>query len=328
MARVIILLITLMLIGCSTEPSYRTIEGFTQGTTYQITYKDTANHRTHIETFLSEFDSSLSIYNQNSLINRINSGQTNRLDSWTRECLELSDSVYNMTSGLFDPTLAPLIAAYGFARKEQQADLSEQQRIDIMQRVGFNKVSVDSMRIIKDRDDIELNFNAIAQGYAVDKLAELLESLGIRDYMVEVGGEIYCSGVSPRGTPWRIGIDVPSEGNMVAGTNIATVVELSGRGLATSGNYRKFIDLPSGERITHSIDPRTGLSTRHNLLSATIIAPSAALSDGIATASMVGGLQWTKALIDTLKVGGMAIDCYLIYAEEGGEMASYSTLNL
>ncbi len=327
MVRLKLILITLLLVGCSVVPKYRTIEGFAQGTTYQITYQGNADYQSEVEDLLQRFDSSLSVYKEGSLINAINDNLTDSLDEWTRRVIEISMQAHSLTEGLFDPTLAPLIAAYGFARKEQQSDITQQQREEIMASVGMDRIAISSGgKLIKESETTELNFNAIAQGYSVDLLAEHLEALGVENYMVEVGGEIFCAGHSPRGSAWRIGIDTPYQGNMVKGGDIATVVELSGRGLATSGNYRKFLDTPSGERITHTIDPRSGLSTSHNLLSATLIAPSAALADALATACMVGGLEWSKSLVERLKQSSMEVDCYLIYADSNGEMQSYSTL--
>ncbi len=311
----------------STAPQYNSIQGFAQGTTYNIVYQDSCDMSVAIDTILSKFDKSLSLFDKESLICRINRGETDSVDSWYSRSFDISREVYELSNGLFEPTLAPLIAAYGFARKEQRAELTESELKNLMNIVGFDKVRIEDGRLIKDNAKIQIDFNAIAQGLSVDLVAEMFEAHGIENYMVEIGGEIFTRGISPSGRAWRIGIDSPKQGNIVSGADLATIVELEGRGLATSGNYRKFIDKPSGERITHTIDPRTGHSAVSNILSATIIAPTAAMADALATACMVGGLEWAKAFIEDLKTT-MNVDCLLIYADENGDMQNYATMAL
>lgn len=311
--------------GCGSAhdvSSYRHIEGFAQGTTYSIVYSDTTDHSARIEQFLVDFDSSLSIFDSTSLVSRLNEGLTDTVDAWYTECFEISQSVYKLSGGLFDPTLRPLIAAYGFARKNEQKEIDSVEFAAIMSTVGFDKVEIEGGRLVRQNPDTELDFNAIAQGYSVDLVGRIFDDLGIKNYMIEIGGEIITRGVAPSGEAWRIGIDSPEEGNFTPGATISTVVELQNRGLATSGNYRKFIDTPSGDRLSHTIDPRTGRSSRHNLLSATILAPSAALADALATACMVGGLEWAKKMI----ADNIDVDGYLIYADQNGAMKSYSTI--
>lgn len=314
----IILISGLGALSCSTAPSgsYSHIEGFVQGTTYSIIYSDTANYKVRIEALLQRFDSSLSMFLDSSLINSLNSNATDSVDAWFSDCFDISSEVFAQSQGLFDPTVAPLIEAYGFARQSGARTLDSSEFAAIMSSVGFDKLAIKNGKLIKHNEATSIDFNAIAQGYSVDLVSRELEELGVENYMVEIGGEIYARGVSSRGDKWRIGIDTPVDGNIVPGANLAAIIELSGRGLATSGNYRKFIDLPSGERIVHTIDPRTGLSASHNLLSATIIAPSSALADAYATICMVGGLEWAKDFIESHKELG----CILIYADSTGAM--------
>ncbi|MFI3286864.1 MAG: FAD:protein FMN transferase [Rikenellaceae bacterium] len=310
-----------------TQNEYSTITGFAQGTTYCITYRDTTDFKGEIEELLTAFDNSLSLYNSESQLCKINSQKSDSVDMWIEESFLISQEVYNLSGGLFDPTVAPLIAAYGFARKEQRHELQDGELEDILQRVGLDKVSISEGRVYKEPTDVQLDFNGIAQGYSVDLVSRLIESHGISDYMVEIGGEVFSRGISPSNRKWRIGIDSPTNGNFISGAELANIVELEGRGLATSGNYRKFIDKPSGERITHTIDPRTGLSTQHNLLSATIIAESAGFADALATACMVGGYDWSVSFIEGLR-DSLAIDCFLIYSDSEGNMQNYSTVEL
>lgn len=315
----------LFAVSCATAPSdnYTHIEGFVQGTTYSIIYSDTADHKAHIEALLQSFDNSLSIFSDSSLINSLNNNYTDSVDIWFSDCFDISSKVFKQSQGLFDPTVAPLIEAYGFARKNAARTLDSVELAAIMNTIGFDKLAIVNGKLIKHNEATKIDFNAIAQGYSVDLVSSELGRLGIENYMVEIGGEIYAQGVSSRGDKWRIGVDAPIDGNIVPGANIAAVIELSGRGLATSGNYRKFIDLPSGERVVHTIDPRTGRAASHNLLSATIIAPSAALADAYATICMVGGLEWAKKFIKSHK----ELDCILIYADSTGAMQALQIHN-
>ncbi len=328
--RLLILTISLALFSCTNtniKSEYSTITGFAQGTTYSITYRDTTNYKSEIETLLREFDNSLSLYNDSSLLCRTNRMETDSVDMWFTESYNISVRAHELSDGKFDPTVAPLIAAYGFARKEQRHELTAGELEETLKRIGLEKVRIESQRLIKTPENVQLDFNGIAQGYSVDLVSRLIESKGIADYMVEIGGEVFTRGESPSGRKWRIGIDSPKDGNLISGAELANIVELEGRGLATSGNYRKFIDKPSGERITHTINPETGLSVQHNLLSATIIAGSAGLADALATACMVGGYDWSVSFIESLR-DSLSIDCFLIYSDSEGNMENYSTVEL
>ncbi len=305
------------MIGCGAhQKNYTQVTGFTQGTTFNIIYSQSVDLSEQIDSLLLVFDNSLSVFKDSSLISQVNRNETDSIDRLILRSYELSRFVYDLSGGLFDPTVSPLIEAYGFRDKSRKYDvLSQDELSKLMSVVGLSKISISEGVIIKQSSGIELDFNGIAQGLSVDYLCEYFNSRGIADYMVEVGGEVYATGVSPRGGHWRIGIDSPTEGNFVSGADLATVIELSGRGLATSGNYRNFIDSPSGERLTHTLDPRTGHTVSHNLLSVTILAKEAALADAIATACMVGGYQWTVDFIPSLS-DTLEVEAYLIYSGE------------
>ncbi len=324
------------LTGCGTgggDESYRTISGFTQGTSYNITYQGERDYTVQIDSLLLDFDESLSFYSDSSLLSAVNGGETRTVDSTFIEVFVLSQKIYAISDGLFDPTLGALFELY----KSKDKELINNNIERIRASVGLSSVTLQDAEIIKQDSSTKLDFSGIAQGMAVDKVAELLSTFGVKNSMVEIGGEILATGVSPRGKKWRIGIDLPEEGNMVSGAELSGIIEIGGvnskdnptiQGVATSGNYRKFIDLPNGQRITHTIDPRTKEPVTHNLLSATVVAPSAALADGLATAAMVGGVEWTKAMIESLNSAGgeNLYHCYLIYADSTGAMQVYSTL--
>lgn len=320
-----LLLFAICLLGCAKSVKYATIEGFAEGTTYRITYADPQgrNLEDSVLNLLARFEQSLSIYEPNSLIMKLNDNRSTAVDEWFSECLSLYKKIYPESDSLLDPTLRPLIAIYGFGGKQSAPRSPSQEQIDsIMTFVGLDKVSINGDTLCKADQRVELDFNALAKGYSVDLVAQLFDRLGLENYMVEIGGEIYARGVNSKGGKWRIGIDSPFDGNNTPGASLQTIIELPDRGLATSGNYRKGAIDQNGVRVTHTIDGRTGRPTQHNLLSATIIAATCAEADGYATASMVGGLEWTKALLAKHK----ELDAFLIYAGPDGEFLTYSTL--
>jgi thiamine biosynthesis lipoprotein len=184
----------------------------------------------------------------------------------------------------------------------------------------MDKVKLDHGHIVKKDPRVRLDVNAIAQGYSCDVIARFLDRMGIRNYLVEIGGEIHAHGKNPDGNSWRVGIDKPTEGNMIPGQELQTVVELKNRSLATSGNYRKFFE-ENGVKYAHTINPKTGYPVKSNLLSATIVAKDGITADAYATVCMVAGLEKSKEILR--QVGGM--EAYLVYGDEKGNYKVYMT---
>lgn len=307
--------------------SYATIDGFAQGSTYHIVYNDPQGRdlRNDIEELLEDFDNSLSVYNPSSLLTRLNGNDTAAVpDKWFTECLEISRGISDDTDGAFDVTLRPLIAAYRIGTDDTPHILSQREIDSIRAFTGYKKVRIENGRLVKDDPRLALDFNAIAQGYSSDLMGTMFDSLGIRDYMVEIGGEILCKGRNPQGKEWRVGIDRPLEGNMVPGEDLQTILTLTDRGLVTSGNYRKFAFDENGNKVTHTIDPHTLKPAVHNLLSATIIAPTSAIADGYATACMVIGLEKSKQLLERHP----EMEAYLVFSQPDGSMGVYTTPNI
>lgn len=315
--------------GCADSSSYRKIEGFAQGGTYHITYstktpagdtiavsEDSLGKR--ISEILKNIDYSFSGYNKSSLLSKVNEGENVELDDMFIELFETSKIISKETEGYFDISGAPLYDFWGFGFKdsdkmtEMQDNVETQTIIDsLLDFVGMENVRIEGRRLVKSDPRVKLNFNAIAQGYTCDKIAELLEDCGIGDYLVEVGGEIMCKGRNASGRLWRIGIDKPIDGNEKAGENIEEIINVTDCGIVTSGNYRKFY-IVNGRKYAHSIDPHTGYPVQHNLLSATIIAENATIADAYATYCMVVGKE--KA-IEFIKLHD-GIRGYLICADE------------
>lgn len=318
----VLLLLSAALTGCrSSSPGYNRIEGFAQGGTYHIIHnlpegvcpEDVA---ASVDSLLTAIDNSLSGYNKGSILSRVNRGENPLLDDLFTGCFLSSKRLWAESDGAFDPSAAPFFDLWGFGFESGLA--VEQSSIDSLWRyVGMEKFSIEEtsegLRLHRQEEGCKLNFNAIAQGFTCDVIAGMLQDkFGIHDYLVEVGREIICSGVSPRGDLWNIGLDKPSDGNMEEGKDLQDIFAVTDRAVVTSGNYRKFY-IKEGKKFAHTIDPRTGRPVTHSLLSATVFAPDASTADACATWFMVVGLEKAvKALEDMPE-----LDAYLVYEEEG-----------
>lgn len=328
-----ILLLILLLTGCRDKGGYYRITGYAQGGTYSVTYSDidTSGNiiplspeelKGIIDSTLVAIDKSLSGYNPNSILTKVNQNESDTLDRLFIEMFDISKMIYLETSGKFDPSAAPLFDIWGFGFKEREA--VSQHKIDSIRNfVGMDLAHIEDCRLIKKDPRFKLNFNAIAQGYSCDVVAAELDKAGIQNYLVEVGMEIYCRGVNPSGNKWNIGVDTPEDGNMEAGKNISEIISVTDAGIVTSGNYRKFF-IEGGQKYSHTIDPALGYPVKHNLLSATIIASNATLADAYATYCMVIGLERAKAFLNSRP----DLEGYLIYGTEDGGMSVYYTENL
>lgn len=304
------------------KKTYYKIGGYTQGTTYHITYSsdDSLDLTSDMEYLLQQFDSTLSTYIPYSLISKINSNKDYPgLNELFLECYHTAVEVYKNTNGAFDITVGPLVNAWGFG-KEGKKDLTEDEIDSLLLFVGLEKVKIQDNKVIKENPNIVLDVNAIAQGYSVDYLAGFMEDMKISDYMIEIGGEVRTKGRNPKGVNWKIGIDRPQEDNFPQNRRLQAIVQLSGKSLATSGNYRKFYE-EDGRKYVHTINPKTGYTVRSNLLSATVMADECIIADAYATAFMVMGLDKSRELIYNLE----GVDAYFIYADDNGDFKEWYT---
>jgi FAD:protein FMN transferase len=319
-------LIWLLCQGCTTPKEYVTIDGLTQGTTYHIVVETTTGMnigdlRIKTENLLTEVDNSLSIYNDSSVISLINSNISDRTDTLFREVFRTSALISGQCNGLFDITVGPLVEAWGFG-PDALRRFDETKLDSLMALVGMDKVRLEGDRIIKADPDMYIDVNAIAQGYTVDLIIDMLAAEGVRECLVEVGGEVRTVG-DKDGKGWHVGIDRPADGNFVPGAELQAAVRLDNKALATSGNYRKFY-IDNGVKYSHTIDPRTGYPARHTLLSATIVAPECAVADAWATACMVAGKDTAIAFIEKNDF----LEGYLIFSDEKGDMKSWMSEGL
>jgi thiamine biosynthesis lipoprotein len=315
-------ILILFAIGCTTKPmrNYTKIEGFTQGTTYSITYFDSLarDFSPQFDSILQRVDGSMSIYNPNSTISKLNRNELDVIDPMLAEVITVARGVWANTDGAFDITVRPLVKLFGFG-PEKVTHVDTARIRELLPYIGMEKVHLEGNRVIKAHPQVQLDVNAIAQGYTVDVLGRFLESRGISHYLVEVGGELCSRGVNSRGVAWVVGVDKPVE-NAIPGENIQTKIKLSGKGLATSGNYRKFF-VDNGVKYSHTINPKTGYPAQQSLLSATVVASNATVADAMATAFMVMGLDKAKSYL----LNHPELDAYLIYCDAKGEYQVWMT---
>lgn len=301
------------------QPPFRTNEGLVFGTVYKITYQHQDDLHQDIKAALQEVDNSLSPFNPNSIISRVNHNVDTTLNEHFEYVFNLSQKISSETEGAFDITVAPLVNAWGFGFKH--AIHIDSAAIDsIRQFVGYQKIQLTNGKITKKDDRVMLDCSSIAKGYGVDRVAKLLNQKGVQHYMVDIGGEVVLKGKNPRMKPWRIGINKPVEDSLSINQELQTILEISNIGMATSGNYRKFY-YKDGKRYAHTIDPRLGTPIQHNILSATVIASDCTTADAYATAFMVMGLEKAKAFCEKHP----ELDAYFICDGEGNDFRIYYT---
>ena len=301
------------------EPIY--IEGAAQGTTYHITYFDAENRNfsAEITQLLKDFDKSVSTYDTSSIISKINRNVPNVVvDETFITCFKKAKEIHKNTNGAFDPTVYPLVNAWGFG--PEKYDLVSKDLIDsLRQFVGFDKIKLKGNKIVKKDPRVRLDFNAFAQGYSVDLVAKLLKKQGIKNFIVEIGGEVYAEGTQPNDYAWTVGIEEPLD-NQVSTNPYQVIVLMDNLAVATSGNYRRFTEV-NGVKVVHHIDPTTGYPTSNNLLSASIFANECITSDATATGILVMGLEKAKIYLEKHK----ELEAILIYSDENGDFQVYET---
>ena len=305
--------------GCAQRPeAYTTVDGTMLGTTLHVVADVqgiTAQElRTRILALDAEAKASMSLFDDRSLLSRLNRNETDSVDTHIAFCLALADSVGALSDGCYDVTVKPLTEAWGFAGRERTAAPNLD---SILCFVGREKVRIEAGRLVKSDPRVQLDFNSIAKGYTVDRLAALVEELGAANYIVDIGGELRCRGVNPRGGAWRIGIETPFDGNQTNGEFLQRLVRMHEGALATSGNYRRFYLDEAGNKVAHTIDPRTGRSVLSRLLSVTVAAPTCAEADALGTMFLAMGAD--DALAAAERMPGVAVYFILAGADEAFE---------
>ena len=285
----LILLIVGTVVILKKQPPFRTNEGLVFGTVYKITYQHADDLHIDIKKALAEVDNALSPYNPNSIITRINQNRDTTLNAHFTHVFTLAQRVSEETDGAFDITVAPMVNAWGFGFKHS-IEISPEAIDSLKEVVGYQKIAIEGDKVKKTDERVMLDCSSIAKGYGVDIVARALDKKGVQHYMVDIGGEVVVKGKNPRMKTWRIGINKPVEDSLSINQELQTILEVSGIGMATSGNYRKFY-YKDGKRYAHTIDPRLGQPVQHNILSATVVAADCTTADAYATAFMVMGLE-------------------------------------
>ncbi|WP_075342386.1 FAD:protein FMN transferase [Tenacibaculum agarivorans] len=319
--KIVLFFLTVVLFSCQTEKKkeeYTKLQGNVFGTTYNIIYKSTVNYQAPIDEIFEAFNNSLSTYIPNSIISKVNQNDsTVVVDDYFVEAFHKAKRIYKETDGYFDPTIGKLINAYGFGSGKEKKNLTAEEIEVLMNITGFEKIKLKDRKIIK-QPEIEFNVNAFAKGSGIDVVGRFLEGKNITDYLVEIGGEIRARGNSPRNSLWKVAIDDP---NTDGSRSQSRTIELDNQSMATSGNYRKFKVNSKGEKIVHTVNPKTGLAQENNLLSASVLLKGdCADVDAYATAFMAMGLEKTKNFLEShpeLKV-------VLLFTNTEGEIKEFS----
>ncbi len=294
--------------------------GLVFGTVYNIAYQSPENLKGDIEAALRQFDGSLSPFNDTATITHINRNEPIRPDTFFTNVFRRSMEISRETNGAFDITVAPLVNAWGFGFKH--GAFPDAKMVDsLLAFTGYTKVKLtEDGKVSKQDPRIMLTCSAVAKGYAVDVVAQLLERKGVRNFMVDIGGEVVVRGKNPQEELWRIGINKPVDDSLSLNQDLQTVLNLSDVAIATSGNYRNYY-YHEGKKYAHTIDPRTGYPVQHSILSATVVARDCMSADAYATAFMVMGLDKAKDFVEARP----ELDAYFIYADENGKLNTYFT---
>ena len=321
MKRVFILFIGLVILAsCGKQPKKMVLQGLAQGSYYAVTYFDEQgrNFQHEIDSIFHAVDMSVNLWVDSSVISKVNRNEEVVLDQIFIDNFNIAQEAAKLSDGYFDPTVSPIVAAWGFSYKV--GDSITPQLIDsLKQWVDYRKVRIENGKVIKENPAITLDFNAIAQGYTSDQIAAFLESRGIKSYLVDTGGEIMAKGEKTNGKPWIVGIEKPAE-NMNSEQVVQTRIALRDKGLVTSGSTRKYVER-NGKRYSHSINPKTGYPVEHNVLSVTVLAENSVWADALASICMVMGLKQSLPLIESLD----GVEAYYIYSNEQNELETFAT---
>lgn len=314
-----ICIVATLLVGCQgCRKHYTVVEGTALGTFVQVKCSPTIN-QTELSELIHNIDSeakkSMSIFEQGSLLSKINRNECDSLDSHIIANLNLAKCYYELSNGYYDVTVKPLTSAWGFAAKSEKR--SNPNIDSLLEFVGFDKIAINNHRITKSDCRIQIDLNSIAKGYVVDLVAEALAERGVESYMVNIGGEIRCKGMNPEGKEWHIGIETPYEGNFEQ-NSLEKIIPVSNCAVATSGNYRRYYTSEEGLKVCHTINPKTGYSVHSNLLSATVVAPTCAEADAAATMFMAMGSEGGALELAKQCEKNYGWGYYFIYADKEG----------
>lgn len=301
--------IGLLFFACTPAKEKIHLLGEAQGTYYSIIYFDDFNRnlKVQVDSILDAFDQSVSVYQPQSIVSKVNRNEVVFLDEWFLTNFEEAIRIAELTDGAMDITIGPLANAWGFGTFDKPEKIDPVLIDSLKQLVDYRAVSVQNGRLVKQDPRMQLNFNAIAQGNSVDVLGDYFISLGISDFLIDVGGELLANGEKLNGEKWIVGVEKPAESD-TAERELQATFALKNKALATSGNYRKYYEI-DGVRYAHSLDPKSGYPVQHSLLSVSVLAKTCTEADAFATAFMVMGREKALAFIEQHP----EIQAYFIY---------------
>lgn len=296
MKRFFVVVIVLVLVSCK-KPENSKLAGPVFGTTYHIQYYSKNKHdfQPKIDSLFYVINKSMSTYQVNSDISKLNRNESNVIDSHFEKVFDASKRIYKETNGFFDPTIGNLVNAWDFGPEGNIVNLDSLKIDSLMVSVGMDKVKRESNKIIKKDPNTFIDFNAIAKGYGVDVISEFLESQSIDNYIVEIGGEIRTKGINvEKNKDWKVGVEMP---HFDGTQSVIRAISLKDAAMATSGTYRKFKVDKNGKRYSHIIDTKTGYPSQTNLLSISVIATNCMTADAYATAFKAMGIETVKTFL-------------------------------
>ena len=309
-----------VLASCGKQPEKVVLQGLAQGSYYAVTYYDEQNRnfQCEIDSIFHAVDMSVNLWVDSSIISKVNRNEEVALDSIFIDNFNIAQEAARLSDGYFDPTISPIVAAWGFSYKS--GDSLTPQLIDsLRQLVDYRNIRIENGKVVKENPAMTLDFNAIAQGYTSDLIARFLESRGVKNFLVDTGGEIMARGEKPDGKPWIVGIEKPAE-NMDSERIVQTRIALCDKGLVTSGSTRKYVER-NGKRYSHCINPKTGYPVEHQLLSVTVMAENSVWADALASICMVMGKERSLPLIQ----GMDGVEAYYIFVNDESELEIFAT---
>ena len=313
---------TLFVVRQQRNMPYQRCSDFVFGTTFNVTYQSDSDMTYSIKDALRKVDYSLSPFNKESVITAINDNKDVRPDKMFMYVFQMAMDVSRETEGAFDITVAPLVNAWGFGFKSGQKPTPRQ--VDsLKQIIGYQKILVDDGMVRKQDPRMMLDCSAIAKGYGADVVADVLRRHGVKNFMVEIGGEIVTSGVNPDRLPWKVGVIKPTDDSLSVSHELQTILNVTDVAMATSGNYRNFY-YEGGKKFAHTIDPQTGYPVQHSLLSATVLAKTCAIADAYATSFMVMGVERAQQVLERHP----ELMAYFIYDNGHGDHAVWFSPSL
>ena len=319
---VLLIVGTVVIIRHQSSIPYQHNSGMVFGTTYNITYQCDSNLHNSIIRELEKVDEALSPFNKKSVITAVNNNHDIEVNDMFADVFLLAQKISDDTSGDFDITVAPLVNAWGFGFKNGTQPTKH--NIDSLKNIiGYKKVRLEGRKVVKKDKRLLLDCSSIAKGYGSDVVARFLQKRGVKNYMVEIGGEIVTKGISPKRVPWKIGVTRPLDDSLSVSKELRSVINATDKAMATSGNYRNFY-YKNGKKYAHTIDPHTGYPVQHNILSATVIADNCATADAYATAFMVMGLEKAQKLLERHP----ELMAYFIYSDKDGKNKTWCSEKL